>query len=62
MVLIVLSFFKILRSLKIFSDYGFLVQMIYSSVIDVSEFILFFLMWIMFFTIQYKILDAKFDT
>jgi hypothetical protein len=59
--LIVLGFFKLLRYLKIFPNYGFLVQMIKISIIDVQEFILFFVMWGFFFTIQYKILDAEFE-
>ena len=47
--------------LKIFSDYGFLVQMIKQSVFDIGGFLTFFMMWILFFSIQYKILEAEFE-
>lgn len=51
MLVVVQAFLKILFYLKIFSDYGFLVQMIKQSIIDIGGFLIFFMMWIVFFTI-----------
>jgi len=60
MLIVCQAFFKILFFLKIFSNYGFLVQMIKQSIIDIGGFLSFFAMWIIFFTIQYKVLGAEF--
>jgi hypothetical protein len=61
MLIVCQAFLKVLYFLKIFSNYGFLVQMIKQSIIDISGFLVFFSMWILFFSIQYKILEAEFD-
>lgn len=61
MLVVVQAFFKVLFYLKIFPDYGFLVKMIRKSIWDIGGFLAFFSMWILFFTIQYKVLGAEFD-
>lgn len=60
MLIVMQAFLKILFFLKIFSDYGFLVQMITTSISDITGFLIFFVMWIVFFAIQYQILQAEF--
>ena len=60
MLIVFQAFYKILFFLKINSNYGFLVQMIKQSIIDITGFLTFFAMWILFFTIQYKVLGAEF--
>lgn len=47
--------------MKLNPDYGFMVMMIYASIIKVKEFALFFFLWILFFAIQYKVLNVHFD-
>lgn len=61
MVNVTQAFLKVLFYMKIFSNYGFLVQMIKQSVLDIQGFLVFFMIWILFFSIQFKILDAEFD-
>lgn len=47
---------KILFFMKVFADYGFLVQMIGLSILDLGPFLAFFGLWVLFFTIEFKIL------
>jgi len=61
MVLIILAFMKILFFMKIFSDYGFLVQMVFLSFLDMGPFMAFFSLWLLFFTIEFKVLGFEFD-
>ena len=60
-VVIFLSYLKVLRFLKIFSRYGFLVQLIRKTIIDVREFIAFFVLWILFFTVNQILAGAEYD-
>jgi hypothetical protein len=55
-ILIMQVFMKILFFMKVFSDYGFLVQMIGLSILDLGPFLAFFGLWVLFFTIEFKIL------
>lgn len=52
-------FVKLLFFMKIFSAYGFLVQMIFLSVLDMGPFISFFTLWLCFFAIENKILKLE---
>ena len=55
-ILIMQVFMKILFFMKVFADYGFLVQMIGLSILDLGPFLAFFGLWVLFFTIEFKIL------
>eukprot|EP00356_Strombidium_inclinatum_P014125 CAMPEP_0170507790 /NCGR_PEP_ID=MMETSP0208-20121228/60143_1 /TAXON_ID=197538 /ORGANISM="Strombidium inclinatum, Strain S3" /LENGTH=67 /DNA_ID=CAMNT_0010790251 /DNA_START=336 /DNA_END=539 /DNA_ORIENTATION=- len=56
-----MTFLKMLFFMKIFSDYGFLVQMIYLSFLDMGPFMAFFSLWVLFFTIEFKVLGFEFE-
>lgn len=47
--------------MKIFSDYGFLVQMIGLSILDMGPFMAFFTLWVVFFAIENRVLMLEFD-
>lgn len=61
LVLVSLSFLKIMFFMKIFSDYSFLVEMVSQSISKVREFLLFFTLWVLFFSVQYEVLQAGFE-
>lgn len=56
-----LAFIKCLFFMKIFSEYGFLVQMVILSIYDLTAFLSFFTLWIVFFAIQFKIIHFGYD-
>ena len=59
--LVMQAFLKVLFFMKIFAEYGFLVQMIFLSIIDVGPFMTFFSLWVLYFTIEFKILKWEID-
>ena len=61
MVLVMQSFLKILFFMKIFEDYGFLVQMIFLSIMDLGPFLAFFSLWVLFFVIEFKVLKMEYE-
>lgn len=62
MVILVLQMFvKILFFFKIYENYGFLVQMVQQSVIDASPFMGFYALWVLFFTVEGKLLKWEYD-
>lgn len=50
-------FVKILFFMKVYDDYGFLVQMVLQSCIDAMPFLGFFFLWVLFFTVEAKLLN-----
>lgn len=60
-VLIFQIFIKILFFMKVFDDYGFLVQMIQISILDAAPFMSFFFLWVLFFTVEFKLLQWEVD-
>ena len=60
-ILIMQVFMKILFFMKVFADYGFLVQMIGLSILDLGPFLAFFALWVLFFTIEFKILGWEYE-
>ena len=60
-VLVFQIFFKILFFMKVYDDYGFLVQMINLSCIDAAPFLSFFFLWVLFFTVEFKLLQWEVD-
>lgn len=60
--LIVVGFIKILFFIRIYEDYGFLVQMVGNTMIQLIPFIVFFFMWVLFFGCQYWILRVEIDS
>lgn len=59
--LVLQVFMKLLFFMKIFSDYGFLVQMIGLSILDMGPFMAFFTLWVVFFAIENRVLMLEFD-
>lgn len=60
--LMVVGFVKILFFIRIYEEYGFLVQMVGNTVIQLIPFLVFFIMWILFFAILYWILKVEIDS
>lgn len=60
MLIIIQAFLNIMFFLKIFSEYGFLVKMVFKSIVDVGGFLSFFIMWLIFFSLQYANLNVEF--
>jgi len=60
-ILIIQAFFKVLWFMKIFAEYGFLVQMVYLSILDAMPFFAFFVIWILFFTIIFQVLNMEYE-
>jgi|TARA_B110000285_G_C14865479_1_gene486646 hypothetical protein len=54
-------FVKILFFMKVYDDYGFLVQMVLQSVVDATPFLGFFSLWVLFFTVEGKLLKWEYD-
>ena len=61
MILITAGFFKILYFIRIYDDYGFLVQMVGETVKKVIPFTTFFLLWIAFFAVCFRVLRVEID-
>lgn len=59
--LVLQVFMKLLFFMKIFADYGFLVQMIGLSILDMGPFMAFFTLWVVFFAIENRVLMLEFD-
>ena len=60
-ILILQVFMKLLFFMKVFADYGFLVQMIGLSILDLGPFLAFFSLWVLFFTIEFKVLQWEYE-
>jgi len=52
---------KLLFFMKIFEEYGFLVQMIILSILDVRPFMAFFIIWVLFFTLIFRVMQMEYD-
>ena len=59
MLIVICGFFKVLFFIRIYADYGFLVQMVGMTIVQVIPFTLFFIMWITFFTVCYQTLKVE---
>lgn len=56
--IIICGFIKILYFIRIFEQFGFLVQMVAKTCIKVVPFMFFFTLWVLFFTFCYKTMDV----
>lgn len=61
LVLIILAFMKLLFFVRIFEDYGFLVQMILLCVFDLIPFIVSYLIFLFIFTLCFVVLKMEID-
>lgn len=61
MLLILLAFLKLLFFIRIFEEYGFLVQMIRLCVIDLIPFIMSYMIFLMVFTVCFVVLKMEID-
>ena len=59
MFLIIFAFTKILYFLRVFESFGFLVQMVGITIIKLIPFLVFFLLWVLLFTVNFQILRAE---
>lgn len=59
--LIVLAFMKLAFFIRIFEDYGFLVQMILYCIIDLIPFIMSFMIFLVVFSISFVVLRNEID-
>jgi hypothetical protein len=59
--LILLAFMKLLFFVRIFEDYGFLVQMILLCVLDLVPFIISYLIFLFVFTMCFTVLKMEID-
>lgn len=59
--LMINSLIKILFFLRIYSKFGMLVQLILSVIIDIKNFIFFFILWLILFSLLYRIAGIKID-
>jgi hypothetical protein len=61
LILIILAFLKLLFFVRIFEDYGFLVQMILLCVLDLIPFIISYIIFLFIFTICFVVLKMEID-
>ena len=61
LVLIILAFMKLLFFVRIFEDYGFLVQMVLLCVLDLIPFIISYVIFLVIFTICFVVLKMEID-
>ena len=61
LLLIVMAFIKLLFFIRIFEEFGFLVQMIIFCVIDLIPFILSYALFLIIFSICYAVLEMEID-
>ena len=61
MFLMVAGFFKVLSFMRIYEQFGFLVQMVFLTIEELVGFTLFFIMWICFFAICFITLQVDFS-
>jgi hypothetical protein len=61
LVLIILAFMKLLFFVRIFEDYGFLVQMILLCVLDLIPFIISYIIFLFIFSICFVVLKMEID-
>jgi len=61
MLLILLAFLKLLFFVRIFEEYGFLVQMIRLCVLDLIPFIMSYMIFLMVFTVCFVVLKMEID-
>ena len=60
-ILVILSLVKLLFFLRVFEEYGFLVQIIMSCVIDLMPFIVFYMIALFMFSIIFVVLNMEID-
>lgn len=60
--MVVFGFFKILYFIRIYESYGFLVQMVGETFGQVGPFTIFFIAWIIFFSVCYQIVRIEIDS
>ena len=61
LVLILLSFMKLLFFMRIYEEYGFLVQMILLCVLDLIPFITSYMIFLIVFTVCFVVLKMEID-
>lgn len=59
--ILILGFFKVLFYLRIYDDFGFLVSMIYKTMQQLIPFLVFFFLWVFFFSMCFIILQTEID-
>ena len=59
LILIVGGFAKILYFLRLFNDYGFIVEMVGETMKQLIPFSLYFIMWILLFTVLFQTLQVE---
>lgn len=59
--MLVLGFVKILFFIRIYNDYGFLVEMVVNTISELVPFLYAFLISIFFFAILFSVLDTDID-
>lgn len=59
--LLVNALIKVLFFLRVYGKFGMLVQLIISVVIDIKNFIFFFVLWLILFSLLYRIAGIKID-
>jgi hypothetical protein len=60
-ILVVLSLIKLLFFLRVFEEYGFLVQIVMSCCIDLIPFITIYLIFLFMFSITFVVLGMEID-
>lgn len=61
LVLVILSLIKLLFFLRVFEEYGFLIQIIMSCCIDLIPFITFYMIFLFMFSITFVVLEMEID-
>ena len=59
LILIIGGFAKILYFLRIFDDYGFIVEMVGETIVQLIPFSSYFIMWILLFTVLFQTLQVE---
>jgi hypothetical protein len=53
LIIVICGFIKILYFIRIYESYGFLVQMVGETCVEIVPFMVFFTLWILFFSVCY---------
>ena len=61
MTVFVLSFLKMIYFLRIYEEFGHLIQMLTNCIKDISVFLVFLITWILVYAMMLDMMDANFD-
>ena len=56
LILVALGFTKILYFIRIFEDFGLLVQVIGETIVEIIPFAVYYIIWILFFAVMFLVL------